>query len=239
MFALLWCNCSYLWNHFTFPLFFLPYFPLHYHSLLLFHVFCQLWPRLNSEDQMGWDGQITSERQRWSCILENLTLFSFNSSDFSSSAIWGGYCLQLRVMDILLNITILPVPTDHLVLALHLLPEVRSQAYKIGQETLLQHIAAMAFSASSSPACSPCSSVWLLASPSTPQQPPPASLSSWWQWLCPIAEIFKDYPLPLLARPDRRAIAGSSCLLPSWCIVLALSFMCAGMTCNVLLHLQS
>lgn len=128
--------------------FFLPSSPLHYHALFLTPVFCQLWPELNSEDQMDCDGQITSERQRWSFVLENLTFFTFNSSDCSRSAIWRGSCLQLHVTDILLSITILPVPAEHLVLALHLLPELRSQACNTGQETLFQHIAAIAFSAS-------------------------------------------------------------------------------------------
>lgn len=94
--------------------FFLPSF-LCYHPLFLTRVFCQLWSGLNSEDQMDWDGQITLARQRSRCILENLTLFNFNSSYSSSSAIWKGCCLQLCVTDILLNITILPVPAEHLV----------------------------------------------------------------------------------------------------------------------------
>lgn len=50
-------------------------------------------------------------------------------------------------MAILLDITILLVPAEHLVLALHLLPEIRSQVCEIGQEILFWHTAAVAFSA--------------------------------------------------------------------------------------------
>lgn len=121
VFALFWCSSLCLCKRFTFPLFYVPWplFSTLFSSVLSSPVpdscFLQLWPGLNSEDQMDWDAQITLVRQRWRCILENLTLFSFNSSDCSSSAIWRGCCLQLRVTGILLNITILPVPTEHLV----------------------------------------------------------------------------------------------------------------------------
>lgn len=116
MFALR-CSSLCLWKHLTslfyFDHFFLPCSPLCYHPLFLIPVFCQLWSGWNSEDQMDWDDQITLARQRSRCILENPALFRFDSSDCSSSAICCS--LQLHVKDILLNITNLPVPAEHLV----------------------------------------------------------------------------------------------------------------------------
>lgn len=98
-------------------------------------VLSSLISELDAGDQMYHDDQITLKRQRWSCVVENLTLWRFNSSACSTSAIWRG-CLQLHVMATLLDITILPVPAEHVLLALHLLLVIRSQVCKTGLETL-------------------------------------------------------------------------------------------------------
>lgn len=130
------------------------------------------------------DDQITLKRQRWSCVVENLTLWRFNSSACSTSAIWRG-CLQLHVMATLLDITILPVPAEHVLLALHLLLVIRSQVCKTGLETLFQHRTDAAFSAH----------VVL-------QHVPPAAQSGFW---LPSA-LLNSHPLPC-SPPDGNGFA--------------------------------
>lgn len=154
LFALIWCSSLCLCKHFTFPLLWSTLTTFFYSLLLCVNIHCSWFMSSASCDRdwiqrIRWIGMVRLFWQGkgegvywkiWICsvlIAVIAPALPFGEAAFcscvSQTSFWTSPSSQCQL---------------GIWYALHLPPEIRSQAYKIGQGTLLQHKAAITFSAS-------------------------------------------------------------------------------------------